>query len=101
MTSTTFTCIRCGRPCTTVEHTPAGDFTVCIPACDVRPAPIVMPCPPYHATPHPESCKCRGTGCRYVHEVMIDEPCEEEQHDEDPHPDVIARQELRDWERGR
>lgn len=56
---------------------------------------------PGAAYPHPETCQCRGTMCRHVEGVMINDPCEEEQHDEDPHPDRIARQELRDYEEGR
>jgi hypothetical protein len=85
------TCCVCARPdCPLVEVATRGaDGFMC-----KYQAHICRSCfeviEPYGSYPHPETCKCRGTGCRYVGEAIVDDPCEEEQDDQEPFYDIDA-----------
>jgi len=91
-TSRLFTCKSCGE-----------EFCGLGPGDDPRREAmhLCLPCFLEHVGLHPESCACRGTGCRFVGEVMIDEPCEEPPYEEDEDPSVAWREDLQDWEASR
>lgn len=97
-TSSTFTCTLCGttQPADSEHLSGFGpkpdDYTsraIFCRACVERARTAsVAPIPSsiYTHPLHPETCKCRGTQCRYVGEVIVDDPCEEPQ----PEPEEDA-----------
>jgi len=96
-------CIMCGRPDQSMVEVSLREIrrTVQLTLCQSCYAVVE----PYGIYPHPETCKCRGTMCRHVGEVMVDDPCEEPQDEQEPyyamdllHRDAIDEDQDRDHE---